>query len=90
MLPQPEFAYGIDNEILEIIQAAEKNLVVLDDLMTSAGESKQISKLFTLEAHHKNLTVIFIVQNVFYHGREMRTISINAHYLVLYKSPRDK
>ena len=90
ILPQTEFSHGIDNEILEKIQASEKNLVVLDDLMTSAGESKQISKLFTQEAHHKNLTVIFIVQNVFYHGREMRTISLNAHYLVLYKNPRDK
>ena len=58
--------------------------------MTRAGESKQILKLFTQHADHNNLTVIFIVQNVFYHGREMRTISINAHYLVLYKNPREK
>ena len=78
ILPQTEFAHGIDNEILEKIQPSENNLVVLDDLMTSAGESKQISKLFTQEAHTKNLTVIFIVQIVFYHGREMRPISLNA------------
>ena len=90
ILPQTELVLGIDNEILEKIQASEKNLVVLDDLLTSAGESKQISKLFIQDAHHKNLTVIFIVQNVFYHGREMRTISLNAHYLVLTKNPRDK
>ena len=90
ILPQTEFAHRSDNENFEIIQASEKSLVVLDDLMTRAGESKQISKLFTQEANHKNLTVIFIVQNVFYHGREMRTISINAHYLVLYKNPREK
>ena len=79
ILPQTEFEHGIDNEISEKIQASEKNLVLLDDLMTSAEDSKRISKLFTQEAHQKNLTVIFIVQNVFYHGREMRTISINAH-----------
>ena len=64
--------------------------MVIDDLMTSAGDSKQISKLFTQEAHHRNLTVIFIVQNLFYQWREMNTISLNAHYLVLYKNPRDK
>ena len=58
--------------------------------MTSAGESKQISKLFTKEAHQKYVTVIGIVQNVFYHGRVMRTISLYAHYLLLYKNPRDK
>ena len=94
ILPQTHLAHGIDNEILEKIHASEKNLLVLDDLMTSAGESKQISKLFTQEAHHKNLTVIFIVHNLFYQGREMSTICnaiiLNAHYLVLYKNPRDK
>ena len=64
--------------------------MVLDDLMTSAGECKQISKLFTKEADQINLPVIFIVENVFSYGREMRTIMLNAHYLVLYKNPRDK
>ena len=90
ILSQTEFTHGIDNEILENIQASDKNLVVLDDLMTSPGESKQISKLFTQEAHHKNLTVIFLAQNLFYHGRKMRTIRLNAHYLFLHKNPRDK
>ena len=90
ILPQPEFALGIDNEILEKIQASQKNLVVLADLMTSAGESKQISKLFTQEAHWKNFSVIFIVQNLFCHGRERKSISLNVHYLLLYKNPLDK
>ena len=31
-----------------------------------------------------------IVQNIFYQGRETRNISLNAHYIVLFKSPRDK
>ena len=58
--------------------------------MSSAGDSKQIAKLFTQEIHHQNLTVIFLVQNLFYHGRERRTISLNAHYIILYKNPREK
>ena len=58
--------------------------------MTTAAESKHISRLFTKEAHHKNLTVIFIVQNLFYLGGEMHTCSLNANYPVLYKIPRDK
>ena len=79
ILPQTEFAFGIDNEFLEKIEASEKNLVVPDHLMTSAEDSKRISKLFTQEAHQKNLTVIFIVQNLFYQALELRTISLNAH-----------
>ena len=42
ILPQTEFAHGIDNEILEKIQTSEKQLVVHDDVMSSARESKQI------------------------------------------------
>jgi hypothetical protein len=85
-----EFHEGIDQPTLEYVSSAYKNLVIIDDLMSSAGDSKQISKLFTQESHHKNLTVIFLVQNLFHHGKEMRNISLNAHYLVLYKNPRDK
>ena len=47
--------------------------------MTTAGESKQISKLFTQESNEENLPVIFLVKNVVYHGRELRLISLNAH-----------
>jgi hypothetical protein len=36
------------------------------------------------------LPIIYIVQNIFHQGKEMRNISLNAHYIVLFKSPRDK
>ncbi|KAF0145351.1 MAG: hypothetical protein FD143_3365 [Ignavibacteria bacterium] len=90
IIPAIEFVEGLDTGLLNTLTSADKNLVIIDDLMSSAGDSKQISKLFTQESHHKNLTVVFLVQNLFYHGKEMRNISLNAHYLVLYKNPRDK
>ena len=90
LIPAIEFHEGIDEESLNSITVAEKNLVIIDDLMSSAGDSKRISHLFTQESHHKNLTVMFLVQNLFYQGKEMRNISLNAHYLILYKNPRDK
>ena len=34
--------------------------------------------------------MIYIVQNIFHQGRETRNISLNVHYIVLFKSPRDK
>ena len=64
--------------------------MVIDDLMTSAGNSKQISKLFSQDTYNKNLIVIVIVQNLLNQGREMMTNRFNAHYLVLYKNPRNK
>ena len=89
-LPTIEFVEGIDENLLEGIRVSERNLIVIDDLMSRAGDSKRVSALFTQESHHRNLTVIFIVQNLFYQGREMRNISLNGQYFVIYKNPRDK
>jgi hypothetical protein len=49
-----------------------------------------MSNLFTKFSHHMNIDVIFIVQNIFHHGKEMRTISLNTHYFFLLKNPRDR
>ena len=46
--------------------------------------------LFTRGSHHRNLSVIYIVQNIFHLGKGSRSISLNSHYLVLFKNPRDK
>jgi hypothetical protein len=45
---------------------------------------------FTRKAHHRNTSVIYITQNLFDRAPQYRTISLNAHYLVLFKNPRDK
>jgi hypothetical protein len=63
--------------------------IVLDDLMQEAGKSKQISKLFSLGRHHKNISVALILQNFYHQAASMREISLNSHYLVLFKNPRD-
>jgi len=48
-----------------------------------------ITSLFTKGRHHRNLNVIFILQNIFHWGKELKDMSLNCHYLVLFKSPRD-
>ena len=58
--------------------------------MAQSGKDKRIADLFTRGSHHRNLSVIYIVQNIFHQGKEIRNISLNAHYNVLFKSPRDK
>ena len=37
-----------------------------------------------------NISVVFVVQNLFYNAKEMRTININTTYFILLKNPRDK
>ena len=68
----------------------KRNLIVFDDQMIDASKDKRIVNLFTLGSHHRNLSVIYIVQNLFHQGKGNRSISLNSHYLVLFKNPRDK
>ena len=58
--------------------------------MIDASKDKRIVNLFTRGSHHCNLSVIYIVQNLFHWGKGSRSISLNSHYLVLFKNPRDK
>ena len=49
-----------------------------------------LSKLFTKGSHHRNISVVFISQNLFIQGKYTRTISLNSHYMIIFKNPRDK
>ena len=62
-------------------------LIVIDDQMDKANKS--ITSLFTKGSHHRNISVIYVVQNLFDSNKEHRTISLNAQYLVIFKNPRD-
>ena len=62
-------------------------LLIIDDLMNEVNES--VAKIFTKRSHHRNISVILLVQNLFHKNKHVRTISLNSHYLVRYKNPRD-
>ena len=68
----------------------KRNLIVFDDQMIDAGKDQRIVNLFTRGSHHRNLSVIYIVQNLFHQGKGSRSISLNSHYLVLFKNPCEK
>ncbi len=72
---------------LSMFDGKARTLVILDDLMEQLDEN--ISMLFTRISHHRDLSVIFLSQNMFPKNPHARTISLNAHYMVLFKSPRD-
>lgn len=67
----------------------QPKLIVCDDLMRESSNSSIID-LFTRGSHHRNLSVIFITQNLFHQGSGQRDISLNANYIVIFKNPRDK
>lgn len=85
-----EFRREIDEAFYEGLSARVRNLVVLDDQMSRVRDSQVLSRLFTEGSHHRNLSIIYIVQNLFEKGRAQRTVSLNAQYMILFKNPRDK
>lgn len=70
------------------LQPGPPKLIIIDDLMGETND--QITRLFTKGSHHKNLSVIHIVQNLFSKNKEQRTINLNSHYMILFKNPRDR
>lgn len=66
------------------------DLIVIDDLMNELGGDNKLLNLFTKGSHHMNISVIFIVQNIFHQAKNMRGISLNCQYLIIMKNPRDK
>ena len=86
-IPTIEFCKGIPD--LEDNDSLDNNLIVLDDLMSECIDNKNILQLFTIGSHHKNISVIFLTQNIFCKGKHSRSINLNSHYLILFRNPRD-
>ena len=48
------------------------------------------TKRITRGSYHRNLSVTYIVQNLFHQGKGSRSINLNSHYLVLFRNSRSK
>ncbi len=80
-----EFVDGLPDP--KRLDGKARTLLVLDDLMEETDS--RVTVLFTKKSHHCNTSVVQLRQNMFPKGKENRTISLNAQYIVLFKSPRD-
>ena len=77
-------------EDLDIFTAdREHNMIILDDLMQQVVQKPDMELLFTQGSHHRCLTVIFIMQNLFQQGKCSRSIALNTWYYILMKNMRD-
>ena len=89
LYPEIEFIRGYSEELYDSLEPEERNLLILDDQMSEASDSKSLVKLFTKGSHHRNLTIIYLVQNMFDQGKSSRTVSLNSHYNVVFRNLRD-
>ena len=90
IFPQVEFVEGWHENLHPSISPDKRNLLILDDQMDEAGDSKTLAKLFTKGSLHRNLTVIYLVQNVFNQSKSKRTVFLNSHYNFVYRNRRDE
>lgn len=66
------------------------SICIVDDLLQESESSKDVTNMFTKATHHLPCFIIFITQTLFPGGKDARTRSLNTHYYVIFKNPRDK
>ena len=79
--------FAANLEGLEDLPRDRRHLLIVDDTMVESGD--KILKLFTKGSHNRNMSIVYIVQILFNKGKHHRTISLNTHYLICFKNPRD-
>lgn len=85
-----EFVHGWSGEIYNTFEPRLRNVLVLDDVMGSSKNDAALSDLFTKGASHRNLSVIFITQNLYFQGKAAIDIRRNSQYVVLFRCRQDK
>lgn len=65
-------------------------LLIIDDLYppSSQDDLKLFESLFTKISHHHKITILLVAHNIFL--KPIRTLSLNSHYLVIFRQIRDK
>jgi len=72
------------------LNSLKPDLLIIDDMMVESSKDNHLLNIFTKFSHHKRISVIFIIQNLFFKSPIMRSLSLNAHYIFLMKNPRDR
>jgi hypothetical protein len=76
--------------MIEPYQNKGGSMIIFDDVMSELSTLKNFEQIFCNMSHHVNCSVLFLTQNLFHQAKPYRTMSLNTHYFVLMKNPRDK
>ena len=75
-IPDIQIVEGVPSDLESMINSFIRNFVVIDDLMHELSNDQRITSLFAKGSHHWSLSVIFILQNIFYRGNELWDMSL--------------
>ena len=67
--------------------SSQHTLLIIDDLLDKEDTSL-VRDIFIKGSHHNNISVIFVTQNLFLPHKDYRTLSLNAHYIVVFNPLR--
>ena len=84
--PNVELVEGFPNNLSDMVCGHDHSLIVLDDLMSQCSNDQRVADLFTRGSHHHGTSVLYLTQNLFSPGKLSRTISLNSHYLVIFRN----
>ena len=82
------FIKGLPNP--DTFNSDRPSLRIVDDMMSDASKNTDMQEIFTRFSHHTGTSVLFLVQNFFAGGQKIRTMTLNAQYLIFLKNARDK
>lgn len=76
------FVVGFPSNYMDYL--GTKSLMILDDVVAECGRDKRFIYLFAKGCHPLNVSVIFVTQNLFHKGSEIRGASLNSQYLIVF------
>ena len=84
-----EYHHGVPGE--ERVLQANPHFLILDDLMVEAASAgKSLVSFLSRFAHHNNISIIYITQNLFFNGKNTTDANRQSHYTVVFRNSRDK
>ena len=87
--PSIQFIEGFP-DIENMTDSSYHTLLIIDDLQNELADNLQLANIFCKTSHHRKCSLIFLQQALFNKGKYSRLCSLNCHYLVLFKTPRDQ
>ena len=81
---------GYSDDIYDSLEPSDRNLLILVDQLSEASNTQSLANIFPKWSHHRNVTILYLVQNMFDQGKSSLTVSLNSHYTVGFRNLRDQ
>ena len=83
------FVPGLE-DVMNEVDGITPSLLILSDLQHEVSKNDFVNSMFMRGSHHRNCSCIFIVQNLYFQGKNARDIALNTHYYVIFRNPGDQ